>query len=425
MQSVVRSALPEKRRQEKRWRVAAAIGLIVTALAVRYLGFGVVTPDFTMYLAPWSRFIATHGGYHALQHEFADYNVPYLYLLVVLTYLAEHTPMSLLTGIKLVSVAFDGVLAWYTFRLVGLRHRGWWVPTLAAAAVLLLPSVVVDGAFWAQCDSVYAALALAGLYHVLRERPWLGCLLLGTAYAVKQQTMFVFPVLLILLLARRLPWRCLLAMPAAYLLLAVPAWIIGRPLGSLLTVYLAQTGRYTRLVLNAPTMYAFAPPGSQSHGLRVLGLVVTVVAFLALAGAVLVRRLPLDSQRVIVLAAASAVMAPFLLPAMHERYFYLADVLTVVAACCVPRRLWYVPVLVQITSIFTYQRYLGRHADNYPLDWPLPYDLRVLAVLMFVALLATLAEALRRPPTDPPAPRRAEPVLAAEPAHARVGAGAR
>jgi hypothetical protein len=39
---------------------------------------------------------------------------------------------------------------------------------------------------------------------------------------------------------------------------------------------------------------------------------------------------------------------------MHERYFYLAEVLTVIAAFYLPRRLWYVPVLVQVASFLAY-----------------------------------------------------------------------
>ncbi|GAA3439104.1 hypothetical protein GCM10018954_087240 [Kutzneria kofuensis] len=37
-------------------------------------------------------------------------------------------------------------------------------------------------------------------------------------------------------------------------------------------------------------------------------------------------------------------LVPYFLPAMHERYFFLADALTVVAAFYLPRKLWALPV---------------------------------------------------------------------------------
>jgi Gpi18-like mannosyltransferase len=48
---------------------------------------------------------------------------------------------------------------------------------------------------------------------------------------------------------------------------------------------------------------------------------------------------------------------PFLLPEMHERYFYLADVISVVYAFYAPRH-FYVPILVQLCSLLSYAPYL-------------------------------------------------------------------
>jgi hypothetical protein len=52
------------------------------------------------------------------------------------------------------------------------------------------------------------------------------------------------------------------------------------------------------------------------------------------------------------------VLVPYLLPAMHERYFYLADTLTVLSAFYLPRRLWYLPIIEQFASLFSYLPFL-------------------------------------------------------------------
>ena len=88
-------------------------------------------------------------------------------------------------------------------------------------------------------------------------------------------------------------------------------------------------------------------------------------------------------------------MVPFLLPGMHERYFFLADVTTVLLACYVPR-LWFVPLLVQASSLLSYQPYLfGRVVPVLP---------TIAALLMLAALTVVahrlLSEAFRRDPIE-------------------------
>jgi hypothetical protein len=48
---------------------------------------------------------------------------------------------------------------------------------------------------------------------------------------------------------------------------------------------------------------------------------------------------------------------PFLLPSMHDRYAYLADVATIVVAFVVPRS-WPAALLMQVASFVAYASYL-------------------------------------------------------------------
>ncbi|BBH64274.1 hypothetical protein ACTI_09590 [Actinoplanes sp. OR16] len=375
--------------KDRKPELVLAISLVAVAIAVRVLGFGLETYDYKWYLGPWSTFIAENGGFAALRYPFADYNVPYLYLLAGFTWLSQHTPFGVLIWIKIGSVVFDFVLAFYAARIVALRGPGWRMPLLAGLTVLLLPTVVLNGAYWGQCDTIYCAFTVAGLYHLLRGRSWIGMTLIGVAFAFKLQAIFIFPVLAALLLTRRLPWRCLVTIPAVYVLLAVPAWLAGRPFGELMTIYVGQAGRFPQLTYAAPTIYAFLRPAPEYLDLvRTAGILFAVAAFLALIFLLIARRVELDTEHIVILAAASALMAPFLLPGMHERYFMLAEVLTVVAAFWAPRRLWFVPVLVQAASIITYETYLVQAK-------PSPVDLRLLTLLMLAALATTVGRLFR------------------------------
>ena len=64
---------------------------------------------------------------------------------------------------------------------------------------------------------------------------------------------------------------------------------------------------------------------------------------------------------IVTCAATSALLIPFLLPKMHDRYFYPADVFAIVLAFFRPS-FWYIAVLLQVSSTMAYSRFL-LHSD--------------------------------------------------------------
>ena len=57
------------------------------------------------------------------------------------------------------------------------------------------------------------------------------------------------------------------------------------------------------------------------------------------------------------LASTVLIAIPFFLPSMHDRYFFLADVFTIVTSFLVSRY-WPVAVLMQVSSLVAYAAYL-------------------------------------------------------------------
>ncbi|MCF3132582.1 glycosyltransferase 87 family protein [Streptomyces olivochromogenes] len=394
----------------------AAYTMVVMAVSVRILLLPSESGDYVTFLAPWYWHIVSHGGFPALADPgFSDYNVPYLYLLAALTYL----PVPPLVGIKWISILFDLALAYYSFRIVAvLRPTQRWAAVGAAAAVLFLPTVVTNSGWWGQCDAIYVAFLVGAIYHVLRHRPWWACAFFGLALAFKFQAVFLFPFLLVLVLVGRVPWRCLLAIPATYLVLDVPALLLGADPGPLLTVYSRQTGTYPALSINAPSVYEFVSVPGDTSGVRSAGIVIAGVLVSLLIGLSVwaLRRgrrgvphsgsgVPgLTDTRIVLLAACSSVVVPFLLPSMHERYFYAADVLSVVAAFQLPRQLWYVPLLVQLASFGSYLYCCVSPAMTPYLSMPAHAALMLLAL---IALLRTTIHEFRHGNQTPSVPPQA------------------
>lgn len=359
--------------------LVVAAGIVLLVLAVRLVLFPFQSMDYRAFVAQWYAFIDANGGFAALRFEFANYNMPYLYLLAILTYL----PVPVLAGVKVISVLGDLLLAFYAYKLVVLRYPNSGVPFLAAAVVSLLPTVVVNSAMWAQCDSIYAAFALGGVYYVVRSQPWLACVFFGIALAFKVQAVFLLPVLLVLVLLRKMPWAALLVVPGTVLLLDGPALLAGADPGYLLSIYTQQVEEYTQLTLNAPNIYQFLSAGNSADLIRYAGVLFTGALVLVLVLLTVISRVSLTVSRVVLLSTVLVILVPFFLPAMHERYFYLADALSVVAAFYLPRRLWYLPILVQFASFLSYAPFLfGTRA----------VDLRFLALAMLVALVVVVRE---------------------------------
>jgi Gpi18-like mannosyltransferase len=361
-------------------------GLVALAVLARWAGWREKTNDMNIFFQ-WYQQVRHAGGWRGIGSEIGNYNAPFLYLLAIVIYL----PGPLILKIKAIFVLFDVVLAFFTYKIVGLRFPG--RPAIVAAVgMTLLPTVVINASWYGQMDAMWACFAVGGVYFLLRERPWVAVSLCAVSLAIKPQGIFVFPLLLLLALAGRLPWRTFLAVPAVLLVLDLPALIAGRDPIELFTIY--DLGRQARnvpaLTLRAPSIYAFVPAGPAAGTVRTLGYIFTAAIILGICYVLIFRRID-----VIASGALFAVGMPFLLPGMHERYFFLADVMTVLLAIH-HRRLWPVPLLVQAASLLAYEPYLfgGRNPTMLPLVIP--------AALMLAALVTVGHHVLRKEPEEMP-----------------------
>ncbi len=333
-------------------------------------------------MIPWSEFIRSHGVWNSWGQEFLNFNYPplYLYLLTVATWL----PLPRLFAIKLVYVAFDYVLAWQVGGVVqacGVTTKRW----PAMLATLCLPTVVMNSALWGQCDAMYASGLAACVYYLLRGRPVGAMVAFGLAFSLKPQAVFLTPLLLVLVWQRRFSPLLLYVIPAVYVALAVPSWLAGRSMLDLLLLYAHQhITPFPALTLGATNLYQWLP-GAPFEPFFQIGLVLAGLSALVLVVAVCRRyRTSLTHDRLLQLAMTSLVLMPFVLPAMHERYFFAADALAVAYAFRFSNGRW-VLLLIQFASAFTYLPYLFNW-EPVPRPW--------LAVVMAVALGLLLRDLL-------------------------------
>jgi Gpi18-like mannosyltransferase len=359
----------------------------VLALVLRVSLHGFKTEDYLHYFGPWYDFIREHG-WSALGMKFSNYTPLYLYMLYGIS--AVLPKLSSVNAIKIPSIMSDFICAWYVYRIVRMNYKSGLVPILAFYAVLFAPTVVLNGAAWGQIEGIFTAALVAGLYYLLNKKHGLAFTAFGIAFAVKFQAIYLAPFLIALLIKKIIPWKYTLLIPAVYFLSILPAWWTGRPLWELLTLYSTQASAFPGLVANAPSMYVFFTD-QLSKTIFPAGII--YCASICFIYAVIVYRTEKAISRhdLILLALLSSILVPYFLPKTHDRYFYTADVLSILFAFHYIR-FYYVPLLMNMASFFTYQYYL--FYDYYPagrIDIPLPtLALTLLGLIVILARLMIL-----------------------------------
>ena len=354
-------------------RLILMIGIIL-ALALRFALFGYESVDYKAFLSNWYDFIQQHG-FEAFAHDFANYNPPYLYLMAIVVKLLPFLPK--IVAIKSISVVFDLLLAWFVYKLINLKYPGSILPVFGCLTVLFAPTIFLNSSCWGQADSIYAAFLVACLYWICTGRQWLALVSFGFALAIKAQAIFFVPFLFALLLKRQLSWKPFLLVPLIYLFTLVPAWIAGRNFFDLFFIYIRQSNTYHELSKHAPNIYIWFPDSAYDF-LYPAGMILGLsVAFLIIAGLIKSSR-AVDRDLIIQMSFIFALSIPYFLPKMHERYFYLADVLAIVYAFYFPKY-FYVPIIVILCSFLSYLPYL------FGIDIPLNLVSLILGSMVVVA----------------------------------------
>lgn len=373
-------------------RVLILLLPIGAAMLIRALCLDHVSLDYANFLSHWYEYFKSNGGIEAMADSVGDYNAPYLYFMAAISY----SDVPDLYLIKLFSILWDVLLAWGCLRLTRplMRGRvGSIAPLIAFGAALLLPTVVLNGAYWGQCDVIYGALAIHAAALTMEGKHKAAIALMGVAFSVKLQAIFVLPLWGVLWLAGKVKFRELWVFPLAYFGTIVPALLLGKPLGDILGVYLNQLGEYPRLVLNAPSVYQLIPYGAQINedAAAKLGIAAAAVLVLALLALGFLLRDRLNRDVIMTMAVVLCIGVPFFLPHMHERYFFLADVFTLCWACANLRNIP-AAVLAAGSSLASYCVYLrlkyncvltlGGRTFVMPLE-----TLAMLAALVFAVLV--------------------------------------
>ena len=335
------------------WKFGGIVLLFIIGIVFRVLALPAVSTDMQWGLFQWYDFLEVHGA-QGLGIQFATYSPPYLYLLWFATLTSGFLPK--LLAIKLISIIADIINMFLIYRIVRLKYQAGLMPLLASALFWSMPTVILNSSLWGEADSIYTTLLLACLYFLMSDQPLLGVCFFGAAFTVKAQAFFIFPVLILLALKKRIAWYYFLVIPLIYGILCLPAILLGQSWFDVFTIYLFQSSVYHDVSRNAPNLYIFM--NSFPYVITTItGLILAAVLTLGWIWNNMRAKLDINRNTIVLMGLVSVALVPFVLPKMHDRYFYPADVFSLLAAFYMPE-LWFVPILYQVISTLAYMVFL-------------------------------------------------------------------
>lgn len=336
-----------------KWRYYIFLIIITTlAIIIRGLFFSVESGDYVQFLSVWFDTLKQNGGLAGIKTPIGDYNVPYLTILACLTYLR----ISSLVSIKLVSIIFDffGAItaALIVKKLTSTSNYSNLLAVITYSIIIFLPTVILNGAAWGQCDFIYTSFILLSLYLLLNKKHFWSLFVYGIAFSFKLQAIFILPLFIIIYLVNKdFSILNFLLIPVANLILSLPALLLGYPLKNLLLVYINQTDTYHNLTMNFPNIYNLMH--NYYDLLKLPGIIFTLTVVGTFTMIVWSTKKRISNKDLITYSLWLVLTITFFLPGMHDRYLFVADILSVIYVI-INRKNFYLPIFINFASFSTY-----------------------------------------------------------------------
>lgn len=338
--------------------------------------FSYETPDYTTFLRPWYETLEK-GGFNAFKDSFFDYNPLYLYMIWVGSYFK----LGGVFTIKIISFVFDFVMAFGVRALVKQYYpNNKYIGYMAAVAAFAFPVIIVNSTLWGQCDVMYSSMLIWTLVFLKKNNLGLAGFFYAIAITLKLQAIFIAPVLIYLLFNKYKNWtvwlRSFAILVLTYVLALIPAFLQGRPwitqdkTVGLLNIYAAQTNVYRKLVAGSTSSYYAWFSDKTYNTFYPSGLLFAAAGILMIYWVVQKLKFSKDDflQNIVAISLVFNTSIVWLLPKMHERYFFTSEILALVYLFIKPKH-WYISFLIIISSLFGQLNWLAGNSE-----WPFIFE---------------------------------------------------
>lgn len=333
----------------------------VGAVWMRYALRNVVAGDYKMFFEPWVATLREAGGGIrglAAEFEYVDYTTPYLFILSCISICPFLNTLLLM---KMVSVFFDFVAAFAVMAIIYDRKKSLTYGIIGYGIFLMAPTILTNGAMWAQCDIIFTSFILWSVYFLLKDKPVPAMAFYGIAFAFKLQTLFLAPLYVILWMKGKVKLKHFLFLPLMYFIGIIPSLIAGKSLWELISVYFFQAnGAMDIYALSHkfPNIYQLIGTDTFLFEYADAGIWLTLGALMLFLYTFARLEYEWDPVLMLRMGMFLTMTVVFFLPHMHERYAILVDVLAILYVFFDSRG-FYVPVITLLCSFAGYTIYLA------------------------------------------------------------------
>lgn len=326
--------------------------VIVISILVRYKLFKFESGDMLYYLVPWMDELTAGGGFAALKSCIGNYNIPYMVILTIISSITDDVTMRIFM-VKLVSALFDYLLAFFVYMVLRRNNREK-EAVLGFAAIILNPIILLNSAFWGQCDMIYVFFLMVTFYFCTKEKWGYAFVFMGIAVAFKLQAAFFMPILMLFWVKKKFNFLYFLLLPVINFVMCLPAVIAGRAFMDVWGIYGEQVQTSRGMVISYPNIWVFF--WGSTRDFYWVSYLFTI--FILGSGFYCFwNNKVFKNSSLIALSAWCLWTCVMFLPSMHERYGLMVEILLLLYALLY-RKYFGVCVGIYFVTLFAYSRYL-------------------------------------------------------------------
>ena len=352
------------------------------------------TQDSVGYVLNWMKQIKEVGiaRFYSVK---ADYSPLYLFMISLFTLVPTGTTMTVgaytffpewMLTLKSCYFIFDILNALAVCLIIKRITNDKTKAAIGYLITVMLPVQFINSAVWGNADSIYVCFLLYCIYFALKNKGGFSMFFFGLALANKLQALFVAPFLVYLLINRKIKLHKTVYAPLAVIASFIPAYVCGAGVFEPFAFYSRQLNGYSKLTLGCPNFWHLFSFSSKSENIINRGAPYFALAVIGVFFAIiLMRNIKQTDSNLLAVAAFTVGITVFFLPHLHERYFYMLDVLAVVYALS-RKKNHIIILLMQLASGIAYYHYIsGRYFINL-----LGEDSVHIAAFIIVAVLTIL-----------------------------------
>lgn len=364
------------------------ITVILLSLIIRLYFVPWHSSDYNTHLKNWFIHFQENGfsGFKNI-YDIANYPALYMIIICLISFLPDFSievlpDLSIILYIKLVSIIADYFLAYMVYKIIKYYTNKEYMALISLACVLFLPIVLFNSALIGQADGIYSSFIILSLYLFYKEKYAKAFLIYGIAFALKLQSIFILPFIILLYIKNRFHLKYFLLILIPHIISSLIATIFGANFIKALTILGGQT--HPNLSNRAPSLPALifrGAPFEQFYKCMFMTFFIILAIMLCTIFLYMFikQKNKLNLDTFILWALTISFSMPFILPSMHERYFYISEILALIYAFIKPKYA-YITVLLYFA---TFSRYVY---SSYLQEFPAA----VLMLIVFVLLMRTL-----------------------------------